>query len=811
MRNFILHLLFLSWVFSQNYEIDNIRAVGHIPFDYCSDIWGYTSPNGHEFALVGRHNGTSIVDISSNPHEPVEVGYIPGASSIWRDLKVYGQYCYVTNETGGGLDIIDLADPFNPVKIGAYTATFTTAHNLFIADGYAYIFGANAGAGGCRILDLASDPEHPVEVGSWENTYFHDGYVKNDTLYGCGIYLGSLFIVNVSNKTNPVTMVEHNYSNYGCHAVWVTADSKYVITADEKSGGFINIFDIQNFNNINHVATWYPNEPQSSQKSVHNVYWKDDLLYMSYYVYGTRVVDISDKANPTEVGYYDFFPGQSGLYEGNWGTYPYAENGLIYSTDMSGNGFFVMSYPFLGEINFDLLNDTENTSSDIALNVSMDENMDYPLDYASLKLYWGMNGVITDSVTMNWVGTNEYSGNITPFGEEGILNYYVGVNTTDGQRLTKPYGAPFSTFSFHIGTDQIAPQVETVTQIEDQFYPHGSANIYTMATDNYGISAVELNWQVGDGAVHTTPCVATGNPNEFTAELMYNGIEPGNTIRYWSMATDASSAGNQTVSETKEFSITDNYILGNFEDVEKLNRWELGTWGRQFVNSLVGFTLNDSPGSQYEPNAENPCYLIEPLNLTYFDHAYFNFNSGEMFDEGDFGYLQVKRGGTEFWVTLLTVNGYNIMVDKYVNLDNYLDEEELYVRLLFTSDGQEESLGWFVDDIHLVLNQEMPIVGLSDEQQLPQQIELYSAYPNPFNPETTIQFQLFQTGHINLTVYDVRGREVRKLISDIQKPGMHNIKWNGKDNFGNTVSSGVYIYQLLTEKESFSGKIILMK
>ena len=76
-------------------------------------------------------------------------------------------------------------------------------------------------------------------------------------------------------------------------------------------------FDIQDFDNINMVATWYPDEPQVQNKSVHNVLIKDDLLYVSYYVYGTRIVDISDPYNPIEVGYYDWYPGQNGLYSGN--------------------------------------------------------------------------------------------------------------------------------------------------------------------------------------------------------------------------------------------------------------------------------------------------------------------------------------------------------------------------------------------------------------------------------------------------------------------------------------------------------------
>jgi choice-of-anchor B domain-containing protein len=790
-----------------------MRAIGNIPSNYCSDIWGYTAPDGHEFALVGKYNGTSIVDISTNPHNPVEVGFIPGVSSIWRDLKVYGNYCYVTNESGGGVDIIDISDPFNPVKVGAYTATFTTAHNIFITDGYAYIFGANSGSvntRGCRILDVSTDPENPTEVGSWEGAYFHDGYVKNDTLYGSGIYDGSLYIVDVSDKSNPVTMVEHNYSNYGSHAVWVSGDSKYAITADEKEGGYIKIWDIRNFSNINLLATWYPNEPQVSSKSVHNVFWKDGLLYISYYVYGTRVVDMSDPSNPVEVGYYDFYPGDTGLYDGNWGTYIYTGNGLIYSTGSSGNGFFVMSYPFYGEIKFEEPADTEDNVSSIPIGVTITESPDYTVVYSSLKLYWGMNGAITDSVGM--IHTGElYSADIVPAGTDGTMHYYVAFETTDGSMVTKPYDAPFSTFSFHVGTDQVAPVVHSLSNLEDQFYPNGEYTVSIEATDNIGVSTVELIWQVGDNATQSTQCSQVGSSNIYEGILSYSGANPGTSIAYWALVTDASSAANQTESETKIFYITNDYTLGNFEDASALNDWNLGTWGRQYVNSEMGFALNDSPGAIYEPDSENPCDLINPINLTYFDHAYFTFISGEMFGDGDFGYLQVKQGTDGLWSTRLTANGYNFMGQKYVNLDDYLNEEELFIRLLVTSDGNSESLGWFVDDIHLVLNQEMPIVGVEEDLYIPSEIVLHDAYPNPFNPSTTIQYSLPNAGTVDLMIYDLMGREVRSLVNAFMKTGTQSVIWDAKDDYGKPVSSGVYIYRLKTKEQMFSKKLILLK
>ena len=815
-NKYILNLIIFASVHAQQVDIYNIRPIVNVDLGTCNDVWGYTAPDGHEFALVGHRSGTYIYDVSTNPHDPIEVGFIAGATSTWRDLKTHGYYCYVTNETGGGMDIISLEDPFNPYKVGEYTATFTTAHNLFISDGFAYIFGSNADEGGCRILSL-DNPINPVEVGSWEDDYFHDGFVKNDTLYGCGIYNGTLYIIDVSIKSNPINLVEHNYSNYGCHAVWVTDDSKYVVTGDEEAGGYVYIFDIQDFDNINLVSTWYPDEVDAEDKSVHNVLIKGDLLYISYYVYGTRILDISDPYNPTEVGYYDWYPGQSGLYSGNWGTYPLTENGLIYSTDYSGNGFFIMSYPFMGEINFEELNDTENNIDPLSFNVTINESPDYSVDYSSFKLYWGIDGMITDSASLTSVG-NSYVGSLTPSGENGIMHYYMAFNTQNGERVTKPYGAPFSSYKFNIGIDNISPEVELITQVEDQFYPSGSFDVISIASDNIGINSVELFWQAGDNQIQSIVCEESHDQDlgaVYVGSISYNGIAPGTAIRYWAVATDASSQSNQSQSDENHFYISDQYALGNFENESSMDAWDLRDWGRQYVNHIIKWAINDSPNGLYSPNAYNACYLIEPINLTYFTKAYIKFKSGELLMPGDYGYVQVKRGDSPNWTNILTVSSWNNqeMFERYINLNSYLNEEELYFRLLMTSDLSDESQGWYVDDINLVLNQDMPpnVNTDSNINNIPNKLTLNPSYPNPFNPNTKISFDLPKSSKVKLQIVDINGRGIANLLSNSLDSGTYNVNWNGTSDSGVNMSSGIYFIILNVDGSILTQKLSLIR
>ena len=155
-----------------------------------NDIWGYAA-GGKEYALLGTYNGTSIVDVTT-PGAYSEVAFIPGPYSLWRDMKTYGTHLYVTHDANWngmtpGIQIIDLSElPNKSTLVNTYAKNIPSglAHNLFIADKYAYISGTRGTQKGIIILDL-TDPVNPSEVGGWP-TYWHDVWVNNDTIFsGC--------------------------------------------------------------------------------------------------------------------------------------------------------------------------------------------------------------------------------------------------------------------------------------------------------------------------------------------------------------------------------------------------------------------------------------------------------------------------------------------------------------------------------------------------------------------------------------------------------------------------------------------------
>ena len=84
-------------------------------------------------------------------------------------------------------------------------------------------------------------------------------------------------------------------------------------------------------------------------------------------------------------------------------------------------------------------------------------------------------------------------------------------------------------------------------------------------------------------------------------------------------------------------------------------------------------------------------------------------------------------------------------------------------------------------------------------------------FPNPFNPTTTIHFTLENTSHVTLSIYDARGRRVTTLIDDVRGAGPHEIRWDGTDAAGASVSSGVYFYRMKAGKTSLSRRMVLLK
>ncbi|MGB0882765.1 MAG: choice-of-anchor B family protein [Vicingaceae bacterium] len=327
----------------------NLSLVGQLTYGgtELSDIWGHVDATGKEYAIVGKYNGTSIVDVST-PSNPVEVFVSNGANSIWRDLKVWNNHAYIVNETSGGLKIIDMSSLPSAItaadvyQYGGTSYPFNSAHDLYIDEnGFAYIMGADNGVGGAIILDLNNNPKVPVEVGRYNDFYLHDGMVRNDTLWGGAVNDGFFTVIDVTNKANPVTMATHNTPSNFTHNCWISDDGHTLYTTDEKPNAYIASYDVSDLNNIQEL-----DRIQSSPgKNVipHNTFVYGDYLVTSYYRDGVTIHDVSNPSVMVEVGNYDTSPLYVGDgFNGAWGVYPYLPSGVLIVSDIE-NGLFILN------------------------------------------------------------------------------------------------------------------------------------------------------------------------------------------------------------------------------------------------------------------------------------------------------------------------------------------------------------------------------------------------------------------------------------------------------------------------------------
>jgi choice-of-anchor B domain-containing protein len=346
-----------------------------------NDVWGWTdSETGREYAIVGRLDGTSFVDVT-DPHYPVYLGDLPktetSPGSVWRDMKVYKDHVYVVADGAGlhGMQVFDLRQ-LREVRNAPVTFEETvhydkihSAHNVVINEetGYAYIVGASGGGetcgGGLHMVNI-QQPDQPTFVGCFSDTetgragtgYSHDAmciiYHGPDTEHdGKEICFGSnetaLSIADVSDKDNPTGLSNAAYPNVGyAHQGWITEDHKYFFLGDEldeTNGSYDRtrtmVWDVSDLDDPVLVKEFMG----TTAAIDHNLYIKGTTMYQSNYQAGLRVIDVSDPENPRETGYFDTVPygDNSPSFNGSWSNYPYFASGTIVVTSGREGVFFL--------------------------------------------------------------------------------------------------------------------------------------------------------------------------------------------------------------------------------------------------------------------------------------------------------------------------------------------------------------------------------------------------------------------------------------------------------------------------------------
>lgn len=346
LKSTLLFILFLAG-FLHAQENINMQMRGNLPFPgrVLANIGGYVDSLGNEYALVGTSTGLSIVDVT-DPDNPVLSFEVNGVESIWREVKTWQGFAYVTTEgANGGLTVIDLRDLPNSIDSQIYRGDgdiqnqLSTSHALHIDNGYLYLYGANIGVGGILFLNLA-DPWNPTYEGIYDLDYVHDGFVSGDTVWASQIYAGNFTVVDASDKSNPVVVGVQTTPGNFTHNSWLTDNHDVVLTTDEVENSYLAAYDISDLSNITEIDRFQT--APGSNSIVHNTHILNDYAVTSWYTEGVVIVDANHPANLIEVAKYDFSAFESPTFNGCWGVYPFLPSGNLIASDME-TGLYILT------------------------------------------------------------------------------------------------------------------------------------------------------------------------------------------------------------------------------------------------------------------------------------------------------------------------------------------------------------------------------------------------------------------------------------------------------------------------------------
>lgn len=106
------------------------------------------------------------------------------------------------------------------------------------------------------------------------------------------------------------------------------------------------------------------------------------------------------------------------------------------------------------------------------------------------------------------------------------------------------------------------------------------------------------------------------------------------------------------------------------------------------------------------------------------------------------------------------------------------------------------------------------VVNVEDGEKLAAAIKTFTLlqnYPNPFNPSTTIEYQIPESGNIEVNIYDISGQLVKSLENNYQKAGSYKVSWDSRNNGGQNVASGIYLIQVKYNQTALTKKLIFIK
>lgn len=782
--HFALLFLFGGAVLAQDgvtYNTMPFDSLNPSPSGRYSALWGYTAPDGREYALLGGFTGTHIIDITEKPIR--EVALIKGPASGWREMKTRGEYAYVVSEGGGGLQIIDLSGlPDAAELVVSDTNVFRTGHTITQEDDWLYVHGSDVQAGvnqGTLIFSIADDPEKPVLVGMYDRGYVHDAQIRNDTMYAAMIEDGRLDIVYLGkDRSEPKLVTDISYAGAGTHNSDLTLDGRYVMTTDEvgTTDKTLKVWDIGDLDDIVKVVDW----TADSNSIIHNVHIRGTVAYISWYMAGTRIVDISDPLNPVELGFYDWIPGSGERYAGNWEVYPYFESGKIISSDMS-RGLYVFTFDGAKKgLANGVVRDAVSGEAlaGVRLELTGLGKTIYTNAEGKFQVLAGEGEVGYNALALNY-RRKEGSFSLTSDGTDVVI-YLEPLKLRDVQIVAVDdiTGEPIQHFAFNLGT-------------------RGEGKVDTPDPEALHLP-VDSGFAVTVGAWGWLPKVATIDPN-IEGDLVVR-LERG-------YADDAELDLGWTLGEPDDDGVGGEWERGvpvglqvlvsgtNLVTVEPDMDHTPGT-GQQAFMTKIADSPEMSPGladvDSGRVTLTSPSFDLTGYTRPYLSFALWYSNDAlPVFPADDKLYVRLSNDGGQSWTDVLTLDHGLLGWEEYtLNVADYVQPSaEMKFRVVASDSGGQ---GWNeagLDDFVVV---DSAVSAVAGEQLMVDMLQ-FGVIPNPVSSNCLLRVEAPGTVQgVRIDVFDGLGRHRKSLYRGVLQSGETTLNFDVRG-----YEAGVYHVRLL--------------
>jgi choice-of-anchor B domain-containing protein len=768
-----------------------------VPGQTLANICGYTAPNGNEYALLGGESGMIIVDVTV-PTNVVQIVQIPMVTNLWKEIKVYGHYAYVTTEGGGGaLQIVDLsaipatsASSYNYHTYtgdGAIAGQLSTIHALHIdtTKGFCYLYGTNLFGGGAIFLDLNTDPYNPTYAGHYTNpsyNYIHDGYVDNDTLYASHIYDGVFTIVDCTNKSNPVVLATQATPTNFTHNTWLSDDRKFIFTTDENTNSYLGAYDVSNPSNIQEVdriQSWNPN----SGSIVHNTHILNNWAVTSWYRDGFVITDVTRPHNLVNVGWYDSYPaGQGNGFDGAWGVFPFFPSGTIVVSNID-EGLFVYSPTYVracyleGNV-YDSICGTPLSGVTITISsVNVTTTSDISGTFAT-----GTPTPGTYTVTYSKPGYTTVVMNNVVFapGQVNLFNVYMtapGATTLNGHvedatSLTALPAVPVSVYN---------------ASSSYQFTSDGSGDFFncTVIPGVYNIVSAYWGYQTlcTSDSINATSGLLNvdlerGYQDEFTFDLGWTVVSTANA-GVWERGEPIGTTFNTTNDANPDTDVNNDctdqcYVTGN-----------------------AGGSASQDDVDNGKTTLTSPVMDLTTYGDAWIHYSRWFFNAGGSGNPNDTMFIRLTDGTTTVTLEKIYASSANnsSWVSKSYRVSNYLTPTATMRLIVEVQDFAPGHLVEGAFDNFIVADSNAIAVNNIDNTDAAVRV-----YPNPFSGSTTVAYNFNTVNDVQMEIVDLTGRVVATQALNAS---------NGTVEVGDGLVDGVYIVRFTDESGILSQQRIV--